>query len=200
MRKLTADLVQMTTTTAGAGNVAMVQSPGWLQFSDRFVANDRSEYSIRDGNNWEWGFGTYNAVNILVRTFIKGSLVAGVYSGANVAIALSGGVSTVRAIISEELFSTVYKIEHSAQGVNFTAVDGFAYAITANAITATLNAAPLAGDRMRFFQGAAAITGFSVDPGASLIQGIAGVMSVDLPDFDFSLVYIGAGYGWKVDS
>jgi hypothetical protein len=198
MRKLTASLVQAITTTAGTGNLTLASSTGFCNFSDRFANNDAVDYMLQDGNNKEWGRGTWLTGNILARTTVKGSLVAGVYSGSSTPITLSGGTTIVRAVITEELFSTLWKVEFSLQAGSFTAVDGFAYGLTANSIVVTLNASPQAGDRICVFQAALTITGCTVDPAGGKINGITGVMNVDTSDFCFVLIYIGASYGWKV--
>lgn len=111
MRKLFADLIAEASATAGAGTVTLTQIAGFVRFSDRFSNGDRTYYSIRNGANWEVGYGTVGAANTLARTTIIGSLVAGTANWSTaVAITLSGN-SVVRAVAPEALFTQVWKHE-----------------------------------------------------------------------------------------
>lgn len=199
MRKLTADEVQETTNTAGGGTVTLSQAAGWFRFSDRFAVNDLVYYSIRDGANWENGIGTVGAANTLARTTVLSTLSGGV-AGSGAAINLSGAAAIVRAVISEELFSKVLKVENVLVAASQAAVDGFSYGITANNVVLTLAAAPQVNDRVEVYQAAAGpLTGCTVDPNGGKINNVAAVMALDVPDFSFSLIFVSAGYGWKVD-
>lgn len=199
MKKLFADLVQETTATAGTGTVALAQSAGWARFSDRFANNDRVYYSIRDGNNWEVGYGTYVATNQLARTTILGTLNAGTWTNGGTALTLASGGATVRAVAPEAFLTALWKVDPITVAGNVAAAAGQCMLVTANACTITLPASPAVGDRVELVQGAAAITGTVVDPGAEKINGNATTMLVDTADFSFTLVYTGATYGWKVD-
>lgn len=199
MRKLTSNVTQESTTTAGAGTVTLALQTGWMRFSDRFAVGDLVYYSIRDGNNWEIGKGTIGAANTLARTTALETLTAGTVATAGVPLTLSGGTCIVRAVAPEEFLSTLVKAEFSLQGGNFNAVDGFFYGLTANGITATLSAAPVVNDRVGFAQAAATVTGGVINPNGALIEGVAGNMNIDIVAFFFGMVYTGAGYGWVID-
>lgn len=200
MRKLTANVVQEASVTAGAGTITLTQIVGWMRFSDRFAVADLVYYSIRDGNNWEVGKGTIGAANTLQRTTPLETLVAGTVNAASPpAITLSGSSAIVRAVAPEEFLSTFVKAEFSLQAGNFAAVDGNSYGLTANGITATLAAAPLVNDRVYFTQAAATVTGCVVNPNGALIEGVAGSMNLDIVGFSFGMIYTGAGYGWAID-
>lgn len=198
MRKLYADLVQETTATTGTLAVTLAQMTGWARFSDRFTVGDRVYYSIRNGSNWEVGFGTYSAANVLTRTTILGSLVAGTANWSTaVAITLAAS-STVRAVAPENLFNQIAKVELSLISGPTTLADGFSYGVQASALTLTLPAAPAVNDRIQVFQAAAAITGTIINPNGAKINNVVGNMTIDISEFSLSLVYISAGYGWKV--
>jgi hypothetical protein len=170
---------------------------GWVRFSDRFSVNDRVYYSIRDGNNWEVGFGTVGSSNTLARTTIIATLASGAFTSGGTGLTLSGS-AIVRAVMPETLFSSLWKVEFATVAINSTLADGFVYAVTASSLTLTLPAAPGVGDRIGVFQGAAGITGIVIAPGSEKINGVSGNMSVDTTEFAFNLVYVSAGYGWKV--
>jgi hypothetical protein len=198
-RKLYADLVAETTTTAGTGTVTLTALAGFARFSDRFSNGDLVFYSIRDGNNWEVGKGTYTTANQLARTTILGSYVSGVADWATAtAITLSGSAATVRAVAPETLFQSFIREEVAFISGNTAAVDGYAYGVQANSVTITLPASPVVGDRIRVFQAAASITGCVINPNGADINDTAGNMTVDTTEFSFSLLYVSASYGWKV--
>jgi hypothetical protein len=198
MKKLYADLVQELTTTAGAGSVTLTQMTGWVRFNDRFSAADRVYYSIRDGNNWEVGFGTYNGANVLARTTIIGTLAAGTWTSGGAALTLAGTGAIVRAVVGETLLNTLWKRELALISTNTSLVEGFEYGVQANSLTLTLPATPAVNDRIGIFQGAAAITGTLLDPGTNKINAQSGVMTIDAAEFSFTVCYISAAYGWKV--
>jgi hypothetical protein len=197
LKKLLADLVQESTATTGTGTVTLVAMTGWMRFSDRFTTGDRTFYSIRDGNNWEVGFGTVGAGNTLARTQILETLVAGTVALAGTAIDLSGA-AIVRSVAPEALLSALWKVEYATVGANSTLVAGYAYGVTANSLILTLPLSPTAGDRVSVFQAAASITGTVINPNGEKINGVSGNMTVDTDEFSFDLVYVSAGYGWKV--
>jgi len=198
MRKLTADVTQETTNTIGTGTITLDAAAGWARFSDSFAVGDQVDYSIRDGDNWEVGRGTNGASHTLQRTTPKFTVVAGTTNPAPAGpMSLSGSAAVVRAVISQELFSTLLKLEYALKGASFAAADGFAYGITASNVTATLPTGQ-AGDRIRFFQAAAGVTGFITDPVADKINNTAGAMTADIANFVFSLVYV-ASYGWVIE-
>jgi hypothetical protein len=58
-------------------------------------------YSLQDGNNREWGIGTVAAGNVLNRTTITGTLVAGTYTTGGAALTLSGGTSLLECVEHE---------------------------------------------------------------------------------------------------
>jgi hypothetical protein len=58
-------------------------------------------YSLQDGNNREWGIGTIAAGNVLNRTTITGTLVAGTYTTGGAALTLSGGTSLLECVEHE---------------------------------------------------------------------------------------------------
>jgi hypothetical protein len=201
VQKLTANFVLESSVTAGVGNVTLVAVVGWMRHSDRWAVLVPFYYSIRDGNNWELGKSTLAAApaNTLVRpAAVLETLVGGVVTLNGAPMALSGAGALVRVVAPEEFISTLSKVENVLAAVNFAAVDGFSYGITAINLTATLAAVPVVGDRVEFYAAGAATTGFSVDPNGGKINGVAGVMTVDVPDYAFSMVYVSAGYGWKV--
>lgn len=198
MKKLLADVVEEATVTSGTGTVTLTQVTGWARFSDRFANGDLTYYSIRDGNNWEIGIGTVGASHTLARTTIIGTLVAGTWTSGGSAMTLSGGQAIVRSVAPEALYSAFLKIEQALVSVDTTCVVGKAYGVQASNKTMTLPSSPTAGDTVMFYQAAASITGTVIDPGAENINGNAGTMSVDLPDFSFWLVYIDSTHGWKV--
>jgi hypothetical protein len=197
MKKQNANVVKETTSTAGTGTVTMVAAVGWSRFDNHFANNDRVYYSIRDGNNWEIGYGTYVASHQLARTTILGTLVAGTWTTGGAAMTLVGP-SSVRVVAPEKLFTNSWQVEPVVCSTSVPVLAGTCNIVTANSITLTLPSAPAQGDRLQIVQGAPSITGVIVDPGASDINNTAGTMSVDIVDFDFTLVYVDAAYGWKV--
>lgn len=198
MGKLTANLVQESTATLGTGDVTLSQMTGWIRFGSRFSIGDRLYYSIRDGNNWEVGKGTYSAANQLSRTTILETLSAGTFTSGGAPLNLSGA-AIVRAVATEQLLTSFWKVEFIPVGLNATLEAGGSYAVYASGITLTLPLAPLAGDRIEIVQSAANVTGVVVNPNGQLINGVAGNMTIDTTDFSFSLIYMSGAYGWKVN-
>mgnify|MGYP003541873161 CR=1 FL=1 len=198
MRKQYADLVAETTATAGTGNLTLTQMTGWVRFNDRFATNDRSFYSIRNGNNWEVGLGVYLGSNVLQRASILGTLNAGTWTDGGAALTLAG-TSIVRAVAPEYLLNQLPKEEFTPVSGSQAVQDGFVYGVQANSVTLTLPAAPSINDRIVISQAAASITGTIINPNGSKINNVAGNMTVDVDEFYFTLRYISAGYGWKVE-
>lgn len=85
-----------------------------------------------------------------------------------------------------------------AKAVSFTAVAGYRYIITANSVVATLPAAPVQGDTVNFVAAVDTITGFSVARNALKIMSLSEDMTVDMPNFFFSLTYHDATQGWRI--
>jgi len=197
MKKLVADAVQETTATTGTGTVALTQATGWVRFADRFANGENCYYSIRDGNNWEFGIGTYTASNQLARSIILGTLVAGAWNSGGSALTLSG-LATVRCAATEELYTTFWRVAPIIVSTSQAVASGGAYMVTGNSVTLTLPTTAANGDRIQFMQAAASVTGTVINPNGHKINNTAGNMSVDVVDFAFSLVYIDASYGWKV--
>lgn len=197
MRKPYADLIQETTSTLGTGPMTLVGIPGWARFSDRFIAGAAAYYMVENGLQKEVGIGVYNTANILARSTILGTLVGGVWTVGGAPINLSG-VSIVRAVVPEALFQTFVRADFRVVLVSGAMVDGNSYGIGANGLTMTLDGLPQAGDRLEVFQAAPGVTGTIIDPAGAKINGVAGVMTIDIPDFAFWLTYVNAAYGWKV--
>jgi hypothetical protein len=198
MRKLYADLIQEQTTTAGTGAVTLTQVPGWVRFNDRFAAADRVYYMIESGTSKEVGYGTYSGGNVLARTTILGTLVAGVADWATATAITLAGTSTVRAVAPESLFQSFVRAAFTPVSVNGPIADGGSYAVIVSSLTLQLPAVPAVGDRLEVFQALAGITGTIIDPNGANINGVAGSMSVDIDNFAFWLVYTGVAHGWKV--
>ena len=200
MKKLFADLVQETTATLGTGPMTLNSLPAWVKFSDRFAHLDRVYYSVRDANNWEYALGTYLTGGILARTTILGSLVGGVFTNGGSPIALASGAAIVRAVAPEAFLTALQRVEPFYITNDTQAIAGGSYLMAASAIILTLPVAPELGDRVEVMQAAATIAiPCRVDPGAEKINGVAGQMVIDIPDFSFDVVYVNAAYGWKVN-
>lgn len=79
------------TTTTGTGTVTLTSTTGMVRVSDVFGVGDLVSYSIKSGNNWEWGIGTVGASNTLARTRPQATYASGTYSNdAPSAITLAG--------------------------------------------------------------------------------------------------------------
>jgi hypothetical protein len=198
MKKLVADAVKETTVTTGTGTVTLTQATGWVRFGDRFLNGENCYYSIRDGSNWEFGIGTYVSPNQLARSYILGTLSSGTWTSLGSALSLSGA-AVVRCAAVEELYRNFWRVAPIAVAASQAVANGGSYHVTGNSVTLTLPTAPEQGDRIEFMQGAASVTGTVIDPGSEKINNTAGTMSVDISDFSFTLVYVNASYGWKVD-
>jgi len=198
MRKLTADLIQETTATAGTGTLALALVTGWARFSDRFAANDPALYMIENGVNKEVGLGTVLAGNQLARTTILGTIVGGVANWSSPTAITLAGTSTVRAVASEWLLNSFVRAEFQTVTTSQGIVDGGRYAVANNSVVLTLPASPQVNDSIHIIQALAGITGTVIAPNGGNICGVAGNMTVDLDSFDFWLVYTGATYGWRL--
>lgn len=87
--------IKATTTTTGTGSVTLAALPSFTLPLSRFSVGSLMSYSIQDGNNREWGIGTVQSGDILDRTTITGTIVAGTYTSGGSALTLSGGQSLV---------------------------------------------------------------------------------------------------------
>jgi len=87
--------VYETTTTSGTGAVTLLAVSGRPRFSELGVGA-LVPYAIKDGSNWEWGFGKVAASNTLERTRPTATLVSGTMDTSTPsAITLSGGSADV---------------------------------------------------------------------------------------------------------
>ena len=87
--------VYETTTTSGTGTVNLSSVTGRPRFSDAGIGA-LVPYAIKDGNNWEWGFGTVAASNTLERSQVTATYVSGTYDNTSPsAITLSGSSADV---------------------------------------------------------------------------------------------------------
>lgn len=197
MKKTVADVIREWTATAGTGTVTLQASTGWARFSDRFADTERVHYSIRDGVNWELGYGTYVAPNQLARTTILGTLAAGTWTTGGAALTLASGQAVVRCVAPETLYTNAWRVEPTLVASPTTMAAGGCYIVQANSLTLTLPASPAVGDRVQITNGAT-VTGTIVDPGAEKINATAGTMTIDLAEFAFTLTYVDSAYGWKV--
>jgi hypothetical protein len=198
MRKLLANVVQETSPTAGTGTITLAEMPGWMRFSDRFAVGDTVYYSIRDGTNWELGKGTVGSNNTLVRTTVLETLTGSTPLLGGGPLTLSGGGAIVRAVITEELFSTLLKVENVLVSASQVVSDGYSYGIVLSNITLTMSSSPQVGDRIEFYQAGSSVASTVLDPNGSKINGVVGPMTIDVPDFYFWVVYINSTYGWKI--
>jgi hypothetical protein len=199
MKKMFANFVRETTATVGTGNVTLVAATGYPRFNDRFVATDRVYYTIRDGNNWEEGWGTYNGANVLARTTILQTYAAGVWTAGGAALTLSGA-ATVWTGAPEEFLQNLRKMEPVSLGVGATqaVLAGYSYRLTGNNADLTLPATPDAGDSIEFL--ACGATNGTIRANGNKINATIGDMTLDVLNFAFSLTYVDATFGWKVDT
>lgn len=86
-----------TTTTSGTGTITLSAVSGRPRFSDVAAVGNIVPYEIKDGSNYEWGYGTVSASNTLARTTITAKYVSGTYTntGTITAITLSGNAADV---------------------------------------------------------------------------------------------------------
>lgn len=87
--------VYETTTTSGTGTLTLLAVTGRPRFAVAGVGS-LVPYAIKDGDNWEWGFGKVGAGNTLARTRVTATYVAGAYDSTTPsAITLSGAAADV---------------------------------------------------------------------------------------------------------
>ena len=87
--------VYETSTTSGTGTLTLSAVTGRPRFAVAGVGA-LVPYAIKDGDNWEWGFGKVGAGNTLARTRVTATYVAGAYDSTTPsAITLSGAAADV---------------------------------------------------------------------------------------------------------
>jgi hypothetical protein len=75
---LTADRVEETSSTTGAGNITLAgANSSRVTFSSTFAVNDRFYYTAEQGTEWEVGIGYLSASTTLVRETVLASSNAG---------------------------------------------------------------------------------------------------------------------------
>lgn len=199
MKKLVDNIVQETTVTSGTGALTLVASASWVRFSQAYAVNDLAYYSIQDGNNRELGLGTVGAGNTLARTLILETLVAGTLTGGGSAMTLSGQPAIVRNVLTADLLASLVRETPFIVSSSGPMSDGGCYFVTANNVVLSAVASPVAGARHRIARASLSVlSGVQIDPGAELIEGAAGLMDVDVANFDFTLIYVNGTYGWRV--
>ena len=197
MKKQFANGVSETTATTGTGNITLTARSGYVRFNDRFATNDRVRYSIKDGNNREWGYGTYNGGHVLARTTIIGTLASGVYTAGGAALNLSGS-AIVFTDVEENFLVGLVRMEPVVLvgGAIVNASEGFCYYLTGNNCELTLPATASAGDMIGVR--AAGATNGTVHVNGHKINATVGDMTLDVPNFAFTLEYVDATFGWKI--
>lgn len=71
--------VKETTATTGTGTITLSAVTGFARFASAFAVGDLVSYSIRDGNDWEWGLGSVGASNTLSRDVCTAKFASGTY-------------------------------------------------------------------------------------------------------------------------
>jgi hypothetical protein len=85
------NFIKETTPTAGTGTITLSAVSSYERFGTVFANNDPCFYSIQDGANREFGIGTWQTGNLLARTTVLETWVAGVRTIVSpTAISLSG--------------------------------------------------------------------------------------------------------------
>jgi hypothetical protein len=85
------NFIKETTSTAGTGTITLSAVSSYERFGTVFANNDPCFYSIQDGANREFGIGTWQTGNLLARTTVLETWVAGVRTIVSpTAISLSG--------------------------------------------------------------------------------------------------------------
>lgn len=92
--------IKVNTSTTGTGIITLGSAvDGYQTFADGGISNfDVVRYVIEDGNNWEIGFGVYNA-----GTITRGSTES---SNAGSAINLSGSAIVFNTATSDDILTT----------------------------------------------------------------------------------------------
>ncbi len=71
--------VKETTATTGTGTITLSAVTGFARFASAFAVGDLVSYSIRDGNDWEWGLGSVGTSNTLIRDVCTAKFASGTY-------------------------------------------------------------------------------------------------------------------------
>jgi len=108
-----ANRVREYTATVGTGDVALMGAmAGYVRFADGFAVGESLLYVIEDGDNYEIGTGTLAASDMLARTQVAETLVAGVLVRQGAApIALSGNATISCAATAEYLAELGEKVD-----------------------------------------------------------------------------------------
>ena len=109
--------IKETTVTTGTGTVTLAAVTGFARYSAVFAVNDRAAYCIKDGDNREWGVGTIGATNTLARTFVLGTLVAGVYTAS-----LDGTLTPITLASTADVFCDLHDFILPELGLNYLQV------------------------------------------------------------------------------
>lgn len=195
-------VVQATTTTGTGQTISLDTSiAGFFDFTTQYSNGDTLPYVIRDGDNFEYGFGTYNtgSPDTLTRdtvTAVQGPTTSG-------RLDLSGDEARVfvdaqgESILHRDNIDRLYDgdgnrvallLPQPEQSTNFTATFDSEYPIdvSGGTVTVTLNASPVDGDRVRVRDsqrnaGNNAITvdgnGNAIDGSTSITLGRNGALS-----------------------
>lgn len=197
MKKQFANGVSESTLTTGTGNITLTQRTGYVRFGDRFSSGDRVRYSVKDGNNREFGYGTYNGGNVLARTTIIGTLDAGTWTAGGSPLNLSGA-AIVYTDVEENFLVGLVRLEpvilSASSVVNVS--EGFCYYLTGNNCELTLPTTAQAGDIIGVR--AAGATNGTLHVNGHKVNNTVGDVSLDVPNFAFTLEYVNASYGWKI--
>lgn len=89
----------------------------------------------------------------------------------------------------------------AVRGVNFTAVKGYLYALTANALNVLLPASASAGDRLAVRSAADTVTAVTFQRNGLNINGVAADVTISggsANDLNVELVYVDATIGWRL--
>lgn len=120
--------IKQSTTTSGTGNLTLSSVTGFDTFGSQFgdaTTNTPGRvfpYTIKDGNNWETGFGHMSTTTVLVRDIVTAKYDAGAFSRYPATkLSLSGSAADVfsdyHADVSPEDFYGVWNA--TTNGVNF---------------------------------------------------------------------------------
>lgn len=124
--------VKETTATTGTGTVTLSAVSGFARFADAFAVGDQVSYTIRDGDDWEWGLGSVGASNTLTRDVCTAKFASGTYENMPATkLSLSGSAEvycaqhtgTYGARVGRSTFSSnPTRLVRSTAGVSTTAV------------------------------------------------------------------------------